>query len=215
MSSVKGGLNEYSILKFDTPNFQRLKKLGNGLPVGLWDDRSSSRWFLLEHKIWDSRSRDFETHLNLALGWIGRKARLGREINRKGDFAIRVISYARVGLRIGATNPDKALVLYEFLTKTIRIYVALLLTNVVGMKNWGPHSLRSLPQYRIFIALDRVCSSTHSSNKLWTLRCGSTSLHPIPQAWVIINFPRTIIDRDPMCSKPEQSLLNSLLSYSG
>ena len=68
MSSVKGGLNEYSILKFDTPNFQRLKKLGNGLPVGLWDDRSSSRWFLLEHKIWDSRSRDFETHLNLALG---------------------------------------------------------------------------------------------------------------------------------------------------
>jgi len=44
------------------------------------------------------------------LGEVGRKERLGREINRKGDFAIRVVSYELgVGVRMDATNPDKAL----------------------------------------------------------------------------------------------------------
>jgi hypothetical protein len=47
----QGGLNEYSILEFDAPNLQRLEELGNGLPIGLWDYRSPSRWLLLGRKI--------------------------------------------------------------------------------------------------------------------------------------------------------------------
>jgi hypothetical protein len=46
------------------------------------------------------------------VGGVGRKERLGREINRKGDFAIRIVSYELgVGVRMDATNPDKALVI--------------------------------------------------------------------------------------------------------